>query len=156
MTTATATPTRRRRGASALRAVPTWVYIVVSALLVLPPVVWIVSTSLKVEGDTIQFHPSFWVELDGVRLDLQRRGHDPHHRWQNEQRGDDYVDLRWGFPKGRGPATAGRGGGGSGGHKLSLRRNRMATTVTAKSRMAVGPTHRTGRMIESLVVDAHR
>lgn len=60
MTTATAIPSRRRRAGWALRAVPPWIYIVVSALIVLPPVAWIVSTSLKVEADTIKFPPE-WV-----------------------------------------------------------------------------------------------
>lgn len=63
MTTATATATgasRRRRSRSVLPAISTWVYIVISALIVLPPVVWIVSTSLKPEADTIKFPPE-WI-----------------------------------------------------------------------------------------------
>jgi multiple sugar transport system permease protein len=60
---ATVTPTpagRGRRAGSALRAIPIWAYIVVSALIVLPPVAWIVSTSLKIEADTIKFPPE-WI-----------------------------------------------------------------------------------------------
>ena len=61
MTTATATAaSRRRRSRSVLPAISTWVYIVISALIVLPPVVWIVSTSLKPEADTIRFPPE-WI-----------------------------------------------------------------------------------------------
>jgi multiple sugar transport system permease protein len=63
VTTATATATgasRRRRSRSVLPAISTWVYIVISALIVLPPVVWIVSTSLKPEADTIKFPPE-WI-----------------------------------------------------------------------------------------------
>ena len=62
---ATVTPTpagRGRRAGSALRAIPTWAYIVVSALIVLPPVAWIVSTSLKPEADTIKFPPE-WIPI---------------------------------------------------------------------------------------------
>jgi multiple sugar transport system permease protein len=53
---------RRHRAGSALRAIPIWAYIVVSALIVLPPVVWIVSTSLKIEADTIKFPPE-WIPI---------------------------------------------------------------------------------------------
>jgi len=61
VTTATATAaSRRRRSRSVLPAISTWVYIVISALIVLPPVVWIVSTSLKPEADTIKFPPE-WI-----------------------------------------------------------------------------------------------
>ena len=60
MTTATATASRRRRSRSVLPTISTWVYIVISALIVLPPVVWIVSTSLKPEADTIKFPPE-WI-----------------------------------------------------------------------------------------------
>lgn len=61
MTTATVTAaSRRRRSRSVLPTISTWVYIVVSALIVLPPVVWIVSTSLKPEADTIKFPPE-WI-----------------------------------------------------------------------------------------------
>ena len=59
----TVTPTpagRGRRAGSALRAIPTWAYIIVSALVILPPVAWIVSTSLKIEADTIKFPPE-WI-----------------------------------------------------------------------------------------------
>ncbi|NQX12108.1 carbohydrate ABC transporter permease [Microbacteriaceae bacterium VKM Ac-2855] len=58
MTAAIVRP-RRKKG-SVLAAVPSWVYIVVTALIVLPPVAWILSTSLKVEADTIQFPPE-WI-----------------------------------------------------------------------------------------------
>jgi multiple sugar transport system permease protein len=58
----TATAGRRRRSGSVLRAIPTWVYIVLSALIVLPPVAWIVSTSLKIEADTIKFPPE-WIPI---------------------------------------------------------------------------------------------
>ena len=60
MTTATATASRRRRPRSVLPTISTCVYIVISALIVLPPVVWIVSTSLKPEADTIKFPPE-WI-----------------------------------------------------------------------------------------------
>jgi multiple sugar transport system permease protein len=61
VTTATATTaSRRRRSRSVLPAISTWVYIAISALIVLPPVVWIVSTSLKPEADTIKFPPE-WI-----------------------------------------------------------------------------------------------
>jgi len=60
VTTATATAPSRRRSRSVLPTISTWVYIVVSALIVLPPVVWIVSTSLKPEADTIKFPPE-WI-----------------------------------------------------------------------------------------------
>jgi multiple sugar transport system permease protein len=55
-------PAGRRRAGSALRAIPIWAYIVVSVLIVLPPVVWIVSTSLKIEADTIKFPPE-WIPI---------------------------------------------------------------------------------------------
>jgi len=58
--TATATASRRRRSRSVLPTISTWVYIVISALIVLPPVVWIVSTSVKTEADTIKFPPE-WI-----------------------------------------------------------------------------------------------
>jgi multiple sugar transport system permease protein len=60
VTTATAAASRRRRSRSVLPTISTWVYIVISALIVLPPVVWIVSTSLKTEADTIKFPPE-WI-----------------------------------------------------------------------------------------------
>jgi multiple sugar transport system permease protein len=61
VTTATATAaSRRRRSRSVLPTISTWVYIAISALIVLPPVVWIVSTSLKPEADTIKFPPE-WI-----------------------------------------------------------------------------------------------
>jgi multiple sugar transport system permease protein len=43
-----------------LRSIPKGVFIVLAALIVLPPVLWIVSTSLKPEIDTIAFPPS-WI-----------------------------------------------------------------------------------------------
>jgi multiple sugar transport system permease protein len=61
VTTATAAAaSRRRRSRSVLPTISTWVYIAISALIVLPPVVWIVSTSLKPEADTIKFPPE-WI-----------------------------------------------------------------------------------------------
>ena len=60
MTTTTAPVSRRRRTGNALRAIPTRIYIVVTAVVVLPPVVWILSTSFKVEADTINFPPE-WI-----------------------------------------------------------------------------------------------
>lgn len=60
--------TRRRRWNNALREVPAWVYIILSAAIVLPPVAWILSTSLKPEADTIQFPPEWLpspVTFDG-------------------------------------------------------------------------------------------
>ena len=59
-TTTTAPVSRRRRTGNALRAIPTWIYIVVTAVVVLPPVVWILSTSFKVDTDTINFPPE-WI-----------------------------------------------------------------------------------------------
>jgi multiple sugar transport system permease protein len=52
----TAAPSRRRSG-RIIRAIPIWAYIIAFALIVLPPVAWIVSTSLKIAADTIQFPP---------------------------------------------------------------------------------------------------
>lgn len=56
--------TRAVRGSSRwgkmLRGVPAWIYIIVSAVVVLPPVAWILSTSLKTPADTIQFPPK-WI-----------------------------------------------------------------------------------------------
>jgi len=60
VTTTTAPVSRRRRTGNALRAIPTRIYIVVTAVVVLPPVVWILSTSFKVEADTINFPPE-WI-----------------------------------------------------------------------------------------------
>lgn len=56
----TITTRPRRSIGKFLRAVPAWVFIVVSAVVVLPPVVWILSTSLKAPSDTIQFPPQ-WI-----------------------------------------------------------------------------------------------
>jgi ABC-type glycerol-3-phosphate transport system permease component len=50
----------RRRLRKAVRAIPSWIYILISAVIVLPPVVWIVSTALKPENDTIKFPPE-WI-----------------------------------------------------------------------------------------------
>ena len=56
------TTTSRRQGrvGAVLRAVPAWAYVTLSAAIVLPPVAWIVSTSLKTAGDTIEFPPR-WI-----------------------------------------------------------------------------------------------
>jgi len=54
------TTTGRGRGGKFIRAIPTWLYIIVSAAVVLPPVAWILSTSLKTPKDTIQFPPR-WI-----------------------------------------------------------------------------------------------
>ncbi|GAA4489210.1 carbohydrate ABC transporter permease [Microbacterium panaciterrae] len=51
---------RRRRLGKLLRAVPAWIYIVLSAAIVLPPVAWILSTALKLDEDTIKF-PPVWI-----------------------------------------------------------------------------------------------
>ncbi len=56
----TVTTARRRRPGRLLRAVPAWIYIVLSAAIVLPPVAWILSTALKPEADTIKFPPE-WI-----------------------------------------------------------------------------------------------
>jgi multiple sugar transport system permease protein len=56
----TTTTTGRGRGGKFIRAIPTWLYIIVSAAVVLPPVAWILSTSLKTPKDTIQFPPR-WI-----------------------------------------------------------------------------------------------
>lgn len=66
MTTATErivtnrTPKRRRRPVDWLRVVPKWIYIVLSAAIVLPPVAWIVSTALKPAADTIAYPPEWF------------------------------------------------------------------------------------------------
>ncbi|QJU56333.1 carbohydrate ABC transporter permease (plasmid) [Herbiconiux sp. KACC 21604] len=51
---------RRRRPRKILAAVPGWIFIVLAAAVVLPPVAWILSTALKPEADTIQFPPE-WI-----------------------------------------------------------------------------------------------
>jgi multiple sugar transport system permease protein len=56
----TTTGRGRGRGGKFIRAIPTWLYIIVSAAVVLPPVAWILSTSLKTPKDTIQFPPR-WI-----------------------------------------------------------------------------------------------
>lgn len=54
-------PTRRRRHLGRiLRAIPMWVVIVIAAALVLPPIAWILSTSLKTESATVAFPPA-WI-----------------------------------------------------------------------------------------------
>jgi ABC-type glycerol-3-phosphate transport system permease component len=51
---------RRRRFRRALRSVPAWAYVTITAFVVLPPVAWIVMTSLKPEADTINYPPE-WI-----------------------------------------------------------------------------------------------
>jgi multiple sugar transport system permease protein len=53
-------PKRRRKRVKWLQVVPAWIYIVVSAAIVLPPIAWIVSTALKPDADTIAFPPQ-WI-----------------------------------------------------------------------------------------------
>ncbi|MET4581556.1 multiple sugar transport system permease protein [Conyzicola nivalis] len=53
-------PKRRRKRVEWLQVVPAWIYIVVSAAIVLPPIAWIVSTALKPDADTIAFPPQ-WI-----------------------------------------------------------------------------------------------
>jgi multiple sugar transport system permease protein len=50
----------RRKRVEWLQVVPAWIYIVVSAAIVLPPIAWIVSTALKPDADTIAFPPQ-WI-----------------------------------------------------------------------------------------------
>ncbi len=50
----------RRRARVALRSIPKWIFIVISAVVVLPPVAWILSTSFKTPQNTIQFPPK-WI-----------------------------------------------------------------------------------------------
>lgn len=57
--TRTEVPRRRRKRVDWLRVVPTWLYIVISAAIVLPPIAWIVSTALKPDADTIAFPPQW-------------------------------------------------------------------------------------------------
>ena len=54
------TTPRRRRRVNWVRVIPTWVYIALSAAIVLPPVLWIVSTALKPDEDTIAYPPE-WI-----------------------------------------------------------------------------------------------
>lgn len=56
----TTTPRRQGRLGAVLRAVPAWAYVILSASVVLPPVAWIVSTSLKTAPDTLEFPPR-WI-----------------------------------------------------------------------------------------------
>jgi multiple sugar transport system permease protein len=51
---------RRRKRVEWLQVVPAWIYIVLSAAIVLPPIAWIVSTALKPDADTIAFPPQ-WI-----------------------------------------------------------------------------------------------
>lgn len=61
MTTVASPAARRRRQfRRALRSAPAWAYVIFSAFVVLPPVAWIVLTSLKPEEDTIRFPPQ-WI-----------------------------------------------------------------------------------------------
>jgi multiple sugar transport system permease protein len=53
-------PKRRRKPVKWLQVIPAWIYIVVSAAIVLPPIAWIVSTALKPDADTIAFPPQ-WI-----------------------------------------------------------------------------------------------
>ncbi|MET0888486.1 MAG: carbohydrate ABC transporter permease [Mycetocola sp.] len=53
-------PKRRRKRVKWLQVIPAWIYIVVSAAIVLPPIAWIVSTALKPDADTIAFPPQ-WI-----------------------------------------------------------------------------------------------
>lgn len=66
MTTSTA-PRSGRQLRKVHAAVPRWIYILISALVVLPPVAWIISTSLKPEADTIKYPPE-WIP-DPVTFD---------------------------------------------------------------------------------------
>jgi multiple sugar transport system permease protein len=56
------TTTSRRQGrvGAVVRAVPPWAYVTLSAAIVLPPVAWILSTSLKTASDTLEFPPR-WI-----------------------------------------------------------------------------------------------
>lgn len=56
-------PRRRSRAATALawlRALPRWLVVVVSAVLVLPPIAWVISTSFKRDADTVAYPPR-WI-----------------------------------------------------------------------------------------------
>lgn len=52
--------TTRRRVSKFFRGVPTGIFILLAAIVVLPPVAWILSTSFKTPNDTIQFPPR-WI-----------------------------------------------------------------------------------------------
>jgi multiple sugar transport system permease protein len=65
--TTSAAPRSGRQLRKVLAAVPRWIYILISALVVLPPVAWIISTSLKPEADTIKYPPE-WIP-DPVTFD---------------------------------------------------------------------------------------
>ncbi|GAP59800.1 MULTISPECIES: carbohydrate ABC transporter permease [Arthrobacter] len=53
-------PARRRRPGQILQRLPIWAVITVTAALVLPPILWILSTSLKTEANTVAF-PPVWI-----------------------------------------------------------------------------------------------
>lgn len=54
-------PARRgRKSAQLLRSVPIWVAVLVTAIVVLPPILWILATSLKTDADTVSFPPE-WI-----------------------------------------------------------------------------------------------
>ena len=56
----TTTSRRQGRAGAVLRRVPAWAYVILLAAVVLPPVAWIVSTSLKTASDTLEFPPR-WI-----------------------------------------------------------------------------------------------
>ncbi|BCW75499.1 carbohydrate ABC transporter permease [Arthrobacter sp. NicSoilB11] len=56
----TATIPARRRPGHILRRLPIWAVVAVTAALVLPPVLWILSTSLKTDANTVAF-PPVWI-----------------------------------------------------------------------------------------------
>ncbi|GMA22556.1 sugar ABC transporter permease [Luteimicrobium album] len=66
-----AAQTRRRRGAL-IRAVPRWLVTLLAAAIVLPPVAWVLSTSLKRDADTVSFPPRWipnpfsWAQYEGI------------------------------------------------------------------------------------------
>ena len=64
MTTAASARRDRMR---VLRSLPTWLAVLIAALLVLPPIAWIISTALKRDADTVAFPPQ-WIP-DPVVLD---------------------------------------------------------------------------------------
>jgi multiple sugar transport system permease protein len=51
----------------AVRSIAPWAYVALAALIVLPPIAWTISTSLKLEADTIKSPPE-WIP-DPVSLD---------------------------------------------------------------------------------------
>jgi multiple sugar transport system permease protein len=56
-----------RSAGHALHRIAPWAFIALAALVVLPPIAWTISTSLKVEADTIKYPPE-WIP-DPVSLD---------------------------------------------------------------------------------------